>query len=145
MPTRGFGNPEVANAFESAAAIARQEGDTRGLFVALRGQGQYQMISGDLRTARDQARNILALADEIGDAGFPIEAHHLAWSTLPFTGDFAAAREHAERGMALYDRERDHRLTYIFSGHDPGVCCRAFRISRLVATRLPRHASRHVS
>ena len=56
MPTRGFGNPEVANAFASAAAIARQEGDARGLFVALRGQGQYQMISGDLRTARDQAR-----------------------------------------------------------------------------------------
>ena len=126
MPTRGFGNPEVANAFESAAAIAQQEGDTRGLFVALRGQGQYQMISGDLRTARDQARNILALADRIGDAGFFIEAHHLAWSTLVFTGDFSAAREHAERGMALYDRERDHRLTYIFSGHDPGVCCRSF-------------------
>ena len=70
--------------------------------------------------------NILALADEIGDAGFFIEAHHLGWSTLAFTGDFAAAREHAERGTARYDRERDHRLTYIFSGHDPGMCCRSF-------------------
>ena len=58
MPTRGFGNPEVANAFATAATMARKEDDSRGLFVALRGQGQYQMISGDLRTARDQAGNI---------------------------------------------------------------------------------------
>jgi class 3 adenylate cyclase/predicted ATPase len=126
MPTRGFGNPEVANAFARAAAVAQQEGDGRGLFVALRGQGQYQMISGDLRTARDQARHILALAEEIGDPGLLIESHHLGWSALTFTGDFAAARKHAEHGVALYDRERDHRLTYIFSGHDPGMCCRSF-------------------
>jgi class 3 adenylate cyclase/predicted ATPase len=126
MPTRGFGNPEVANAFATAAAIAHKEGDARGLFVALRGQGQYQMISGDLRTARDQAGNILALAENIGDPGFLIEAHHLGWSALAFTGDFAAARRHAEQGQALYDRGRDHRLTYQFSGHDPGMCCRSF-------------------
>ena len=126
MPTRGFGNPEVANAFVTAAAIAHKEGDARGLFVALRGQGQYQMISGDLRTARDQAGNILALAEKIGDPGFLIEAHHLGWSALAFTGDFAAARRHAEQGQALYDRGRDHRLTYRFSGHDPGMCCRSF-------------------
>lgn len=126
MPTRGFGNPEVADAFASAAAIATQEGDARGLFVALRGQGQYQMISGDLRTARDQARNILALAETMDDSGVLIEAHHLGWSALAFTGDFAAARRHAEQGMALYERERDHRLTYVFSGHDPGMCCRSF-------------------
>ncbi len=28
--------------------------------------------------------------------------------------------------MALYDRERHHHLTYVYSGHDPGVCCRSF-------------------
>ena len=126
MPTRGFGNVEVANAFSSAAAIAEREGDARGLFVALRGRGQYQMISGDLPTARDQARHILALAEKIDDPGIFIEAHHLGWSALAFSGDFAAARKHAERGIALYDRERDHRLTYVFSGHDPGMCCRSF-------------------
>jgi predicted ATPase len=84
------------------------------------------MISGDLRTARDQAGNILALAEKIDDPGFFIEAHHLGWSALTFTGDFAAARRHAEQGRALYDRGRDHRLTYRFSGHDPGMCCRSF-------------------
>jgi class 3 adenylate cyclase/predicted ATPase len=126
MPTRGFGNPEVDEAFSRAALVSEQESDTRGLFVALRGKGQYQMISGDLATARDQAGNILGLADDLDDPGILIEAHHLGWSAFAFTGDLAAAREHAEAGIALYQAERDHPLTYIYSGHDPGVCCRSF-------------------
>ena len=126
MPTRGFGNAEVAEAFSRAAAVSEKEGDSRGLFVALRGKGQYQMISGDLGTAREQASRILDLARDLDDPDILIEAHHLGWSALTFTGDFDAARRHAETGIALYDRERDHRLTYIYSGHDPGVCCRSF-------------------
>ncbi len=126
MPTRGFGNPEVAEAFSKAALISETEGDLRGLFVALRGKGQYQMISGDLGTAEDQTGTILGLAEKLEEPGLLIEAHHLGWSSLTFTGNFAAAREHAETGIALYDRERDHHLTYVYSGHDPGVCCRSF-------------------
>jgi len=80
MPTRGFGNAEIREAFTTAAMISEEEGDTRGLFVALRGKGQYQMISGDLPTAREQAGRILELAKTANDAGFLIEAHHLAWS-----------------------------------------------------------------
>ena len=126
MPTRGFGNPEVDEAFSRAALVSEQESDTRGLFVALRGKGQYQMISGDLATARDQAGTILGLADDLDDPGILLEAHHLGWSALTFTGDLAAARDHAEAGIALYQAERDHPLTYTYSGHDPGVCCRSF-------------------
>jgi hypothetical protein len=37
MPTRGFGNPEVAAAFNRAAEICtRVDDDDRGLFIALR-------------------------------------------------------------------------------------------------------------
>ena len=127
MPTRGFGNPEVANAFESAAAIARTGGRYAGLVRCLARPGT---VSDDLGGPANRARSgpvtFWLSPTKIDDPGFLIEAHHLGWSTLAFTGDFAAAREHAERGMALYDRERDHRLTYQFSGHDPGMCCRSF-------------------
>jgi predicted ATPase len=126
MPTRGFGSPDVAEAFSRAASISEEEGDARGLFVALRGKGQYQMISGDLGTAREQASRILSLAKELDDPGVVIEAHHLGWSALTFTGDFGVARRHAETVIDLYDRDRHHGLTYIYSGHDPGVCSRSF-------------------
>ncbi|MEE8545430.1 MAG: adenylate/guanylate cyclase domain-containing protein [Alphaproteobacteria bacterium] len=126
MPTRGFGNPEVAEAFARAASICEVEGESTGLFVALRGKGQYQMISGDLPSAREQAHRILDLAQELDDPGLLIEAHHLGWSALTFTADFEAAQRHAEEGIARYDRERHHDLTYVYSGHDPGVCARSF-------------------
>ena len=126
MPTRGFGNPDVAAAFTRAAEISTRVDDVRGLFIALRGKGQYHMISGDLRTARDDADRILGLAEDAGNNDFLIEAHHLGWSTLCFTGDFQAAQRHAKEGISRYERERDHHLTYTYSGHDPGMCARAF-------------------
>jgi hypothetical protein len=126
MPTRGFGNPEVAAAFDRAAEICARVGDDRGLFIALRGKGQYHMISGYLRTARDDGRRILEIAEQVADHDFLIEAHHLGWSTLCFMGEFRAAQRHAEEGISRYERERDHHLTYTYSGHDPGMCARAF-------------------
>ncbi|MEJ2122709.1 MAG: adenylate/guanylate cyclase domain-containing protein [Alphaproteobacteria bacterium] len=127
MPTRGFGSPEVAEAFLSAASVSEAADDFRGLFVALRGLGQYQMISGDLRSAAAQTRRVMSLADDLQDHGALIEAHHLGWITLTFTGEFEAAQAHANSGFELYDRDRDHALTHTYSGHDPGVCCRSFR------------------
>ena len=126
MPTRGFANPEVAAAFARGAEIAERNDDARGLFVSLRGKGQYDFISGDFKAARDDTERVMALAERMGDHDCLIEAHHLAWGTLCFTGEFAAAQRHVEEGIARYQGERDHQLTYTYSGHDPGVCGRGF-------------------
>ena len=48
------------------------------------------------------------------------------WTNNFFLGETSAAHDHAERAIGLYDAERDHDLTYKYSGHDPGVCCRCF-------------------
>ena len=126
MPIRGFGVAEVAETFSAAAALSREVDDSNGLFVALRGMGQYQMISGDLSTACAQVGHILGLAEALDDESMVLEAHHLGWSAFAFGGDLHAARRHAETGAAIYRRERHHHLTYTYSGHDPGVCCRSF-------------------
>ena len=127
MPTRGFGNPEVTAAFTRAAEISARVGNVPGLFIALRGNGQYHMISGDLRTAANDAHRVLALAREVGDRDFLVEAHHLAWSTFWAAGDFRGAQQHADEVISRYERERDHHLTYTYSGHDPGSCARAYK------------------
>jgi class 3 adenylate cyclase/predicted ATPase len=124
MPTRGFGNPEIDAAFARAAELSERNNDIAALFVSLRGRGQYHFASGDLRAAREDSPRVLALAQRIGDHDCLLEAHHLHWSTLLFTGEFGAARQHAEEGIARYQRERDHHLTYRNAGHDPGACAR---------------------
>jgi class 3 adenylate cyclase/predicted ATPase len=126
MPTRGFGNPDVAAAFMRAAEICEKVDDARGLFVALRGKGQYDMVSGDILSACADTRRIIGLAEHIDDPELLLEAHHLGWSALCLSGEFRAAQCHAEEGMERYERHRDHHLTYKYSGHDPGMCCRAF-------------------
>jgi predicted ATPase len=39
-------------------------------------------------------------------------------------GELVAARPHLEQGMQLYDPQRHRTHTALYSGHDPGVCCR---------------------
>jgi hypothetical protein len=37
---------------------------------------------------------------------------------------WVAARPHLEQGMQLYDPQRHRTHAALYSGHDPGVCCR---------------------
>src|SRR5262249_24647432 len=53
-----------------------------------------------------------------------LEAHHSLWSSLFFGGELAAARSHMEQGLQLYDPQRHRTHAALYSGHDPGVCCR---------------------
>jgi DNA-binding SARP family transcriptional activator len=126
MATKGWSAQEVSDAYVKAQALAEALADERELFVVLRGQGQFHMTRGEAEIARGFGDRCLALADKMGDPGMRIETHHLFWSNSLFMGDYAGTDHHAEHGIADYDRQRDHRLTYVYSGHDPGVCCRSF-------------------
>lgn len=126
MAARGWGAQEVCDAFTRAREICETIGDERELFTALRGQGQYHMIRGELQTARALGERCITLAAESPDDGVQIETHHLFWSNSFFMGDFGTADRHASEGIARYRPDAHHQLTYDYSGHDPGVCCRAF-------------------
>jgi predicted ATPase len=39
-------------------------------------------------------------------------------------GELTAAQPHLEHGMQLYDPQRHRTHAALYSGHDPGVCCR---------------------
>jgi hypothetical protein len=126
LHTRGFGHPEVEAAFTRAAELSERSNDARGLFVSLRGKGQYHSISGAVKTACGDVPRVLDLAERMGDHDCLIEGasswleYALLRRRIPRR---AAARA---RGHGGYQRERDHYLTYTYSGHDPGVCCRVF-------------------
>ena len=67
---------------------------------------------------------LLSLAQHLHDPDLLLEAHHALWTTLLSGGELAAAQPHLEQGMKLYDPERHRTHAALYSGHDPGVCCR---------------------
>ena len=140
MATKGWGAPEVLQAYSAAKILCERLGDPGELFTVLRGEGQYHMISGNLRAADELARQCMQLAENAADPAFILEAHHVFWSTRFYMGDYATAEFHANKGIALYDHVEHHPLTYKYSGHDPGVCCRAFSSLALWVRGYPEQA-----
>jgi class 3 adenylate cyclase/tetratricopeptide (TPR) repeat protein len=121
---RGWGSPEVLKACTRARELCEKLGDTSQLFIALCGEASYHMMSGKLAAADELGHRCLKLAHASGDQSLLIEAHHLQWSIKYYMGDYDAAEHHTDYGIATYDPDRHHSLTYIYTGHDPGVCCR---------------------
>ncbi len=126
MAVRGWGAPEVLQACSRARVLCEKLGDREQLFVALCGEASYHMISGNLRAADELGARCLELVQASGDHSLLLEAHHRQWATKFYMGDAAAADRHIGHGIAMYDPDRDHALTYRYTGHDPGVCCRSY-------------------
>jgi len=126
MAAKGWAAKEVLDAYTRARELCEKLDDERELFIVLRGEGQYRMIRGESRIASELGERCVALAASSKDTGVNIETHHLFWTNSFFMGEYAQAEFHSAQGISLYERSRDHGLTYIYSGHDPGVCCRCF-------------------
>ena len=70
MATKGWGAPEVLQAYSAAKILCERLGDPSELFTVLRGEGQYRMISGNLRAADELARQCMQLAENAADPAF---------------------------------------------------------------------------
>ena len=80
--------------------------------------------AGEYQTRRALGEQLLSLAQRLQDPDLLLEAHHALWTTLLSGGELAAARPHLEQGMQLYNPQRHRTHAALYSGHDPGVCCR---------------------
>jgi len=131
LRVKGGGAPEVERLYTRARALCEQIGELPQLFRVLLGlwlvyyqRGEYQMM----RALGDQ---LLSLAQRLQDPDLLLEAHHTLWATLFFGGELSAAQPHLEQGMRLYEPQRHRAHAALYSGHDPGVCCRAVAAPRL--------------
>src|SRR4029434_1190340 len=88
-----------------------------GFWLMYNGRGDYQ-------TMRALGEQLLSLAQRLEDPDLLLEAHHALWTSLFSGGELAATRVHQEEGLRLYDPQRHPTHAALYSGHDPGVCCR---------------------
>ncbi|MCI0409802.1 MAG: hypothetical protein L0191_14770, partial [Acidobacteria bacterium] len=97
----------------------------------------------EMQTARELGEQLLALAQRLQDSDLLLAAHDVMGDTLLWLGEFRAAREHLERGIALYDTQR-HRSHAFLHGYDSGVACLSFVAPTLWHLGYPDQASKRI-
>ena len=126
MATRGFGAPEVLEAYTRAEALCERLGERADIFPALWGQWLFRWGRSEVDDAWRLCARLLALAQKSGDAGLKLQAHHAAWATSFGRGELAEVRAHAEAGLALYDAKIHQAMASSYGNHDAATCARYF-------------------
>jgi DNA-binding SARP family transcriptional activator/predicted ATPase len=121
--TRGYAAAEVELNYARARRLADAAGTPAQRFQALWGAWLVTSHRASADTALDLGRQLLSLAERLGDPAFLLEGHHALWPVLVWMGRAAEARPHLDRGIALYDRTQHRSHAFVYGGHDPGVCC----------------------
>ena len=124
--TQGFGAPEVGAAYARALELCRQTQEEREVIPALRGLWEFYELRADLKTSLELADQCLHLARNANDPELLLVAHDISGDTRVWLGEFAAAREHLEQAIALYDPQRDRAHAYLHD-YDTGVVCWMFK------------------
>ena len=118
--TRGYAAPEAGEAYGRAGELCQQVEDAPQLFPVLFGLWVFYLVRGELRTARQLADRMLALARSAGDPSLTLEAENMLGATLYFHGQPVEAREHLTAALSLYDPEIHHAHAFEY-GQDPGA------------------------
>jgi predicted ATPase len=144
IPAKGWGDPDVLHAFSTARTLAETLGDKTQLFAAVRGESSCRTIGGDLHAAGLLALQChtlgVELAETSGDTAYMLESHHQLWGVNFYLGNYSTSEIHTDRGRAIYDYDRHRHLAWGYTGHDPGVCCRAFSAQMLCMRGKPDQA-----
>jgi len=125
---KGFGSPEVGQAYTRARELC-QHADAREapqLFPALWGLWANYLVRAEHQVARELGEQLLHLAQRAQDRNLLLQAHHALWTSFLFLGEFTSAHVHVDQGLAVYDPQQHHSHTFLYGGHDPGVCCLTF-------------------
>jgi tetratricopeptide (TPR) repeat protein len=121
---KGAGSGEAEASYLHAHELVERLGNGPRLFPVLWGLWFANYNRRRYAAARELGQRLLETAQTGDDTVQLLEAHHALWPTLTAMGQPAAAIIHAERGVALYDRERHASQAFLYGGHDPGACCR---------------------
>ena len=124
MAVKGENAPEIEALYLRMYDDVEQLDDAARRFPVLWGLWRTAFSTARFAEARERGERLLDSVHDSDDSGQLLEAHHTLWPTLTGLGQPRAALAHIERGIALYDIERHASLAALYSGHDPGACCR---------------------
>jgi class 3 adenylate cyclase len=122
MAVKGWAAPEAMQAYSRADELSRVLGDHSERFKIVWGLWILHIGRGESRRGRELSNELFRLAEQEDDDDLRLEAHHSAWGTLTWLGEFAACSEHTKRGLTIYRPAHHGAHAFTYGGHDPGVC-----------------------
>ena len=125
LATKGWYAPEMGSAFQRARELCESLDDDPRLFSVLYGLWSFHLVRGEHPKASNYSDEMIRLAPRIRNDGISAEAHWASGCTRFFKGQFAEAHTSLERGIGLYDLQKDRLLAFEF-GQDPCVSCLCF-------------------
>jgi class 3 adenylate cyclase/predicted ATPase len=125
MATTGWGSEESARNYTRARELCAMLGETEQLFSILHGQWINHLTRGELRIARDVAKQLLVLADQHEDATAIMNTRRMLGWTALLLGDLAEVRPNIDKALELYVPEKHGplRFRYVHDGRVAGYCC----------------------
>ena len=121
---KGYSSLDVQRAYARARELCQHVGESPQLFRILRGLAGYYSVRADHKTAFQLAEQCLSLAKRLNDPLLILGSHMELGATLFCLGNYAEARTHLERAIALHEPQA-HRIHSSFHGQDFGVSARA--------------------
>jgi class 3 adenylate cyclase len=122
---------EAEAALQRAHTIATEIDAGPQLFQATWGLYLKAARTRQFEQAQQRTEELTAISERLADGDLQFESLHHRWGRAYFTGQTAAMRDHALEGMRHYDAARHHRFSYVFAGHDPGVCAHCIHATAL--------------
>src|SRR5262249_24409788 len=105
---KGYGAPEVELIYARARALCEPLGEAAEIFRVLRGLVILQQHRGDLRTARQLARQLLKLSERARDPELLLQARQVVGTTAFYLGDHVGARRRLDWCIAHHDLGEHH-------------------------------------
>jgi class 3 adenylate cyclase/predicted ATPase len=120
MAVYGYAAETVRESFERARVLCDAAGGGAPVFPVLFGLWLFYLVRADRERTCSLAAEMLQSAEQSGDPAIGVQAHIANSITCFYLGQHARCLLHAERTLALYDRNAHagHKITY---GDDPGV------------------------
>jgi class 3 adenylate cyclase len=128
---KGPQSNEAESALEQAWTLAKEANAGPQMFQATWGLYINAARNQRLDKAKLLGEELLSISDAVGDEDLKFEALHHRWGFAYFMGQTTKILEFTEEGIKRYDRDRHHRFTYVFAGHDPGACAYCVRAMAL--------------
>jgi class 3 adenylate cyclase/tetratricopeptide (TPR) repeat protein len=113
----GWQASEVGANATAILELAKRQGTPESVLVGLYGLWINTLTQGRIAQALEWAERLLAEGNKAGDIDLRILGHTAAMISHFYLGQLVVAREHGERGLALYDPRRADRWLQL-TGHD---------------------------